>query len=59
MLTLIWTVLDFPTLMLVSHMVNRLLRPSMHQAMLRISDVLLVLVELGRVGMALKSLVQG
>lgn len=56
-LTALWIILDFATLMLVSHMVSRLLKPSMHQVMLRISGVLLMLIALGSMMMTLRSLV--
>jgi len=43
-LTALWLVLDFPTLMLMYLLVRRLFKPAVHQAVLRLSGLLFILV---------------
>jgi threonine/homoserine/homoserine lactone efflux protein len=51
LLTLLWIVLDFATLFLIYLLVARLLRPSVHRTMLRVSGVLLLIVAAGGIVM--------
>lgn len=51
LLTLVWIVLDFATLFLIYLLVARLLKPSVHRAMLRISGALLIIVAAGGIAM--------
>lgn len=47
LLTVLWIVLDFATLFLIYLLVARLLKPSVHRTMLRISGALLLIVAAG------------
>lgn len=58
-LTALWIILDFSTLMLVYLLVSKALKPSVHKAMLRISGLLLLLISVGGVLMAGKELFIG
>lgn len=51
LLTLLWIVLDFATLFLIYLLVARLLKPSVHRTMLRVSGVLLLIVAAGGIVM--------
>ena len=57
LLTVLWIVLDFATLMTVCLLVRRLVKPNVHRGMLRVSGVLLMLIALLGVGMAGRDLV--
>ncbi|MEL3953913.1 MULTISPECIES: LysE family translocator [Stenotrophomonas] len=57
LLTGLWIVLDFATLMTVCLLVRRLVKPNVHRGMLRVSGVLLMLIALLGVGMAGRDLV--
>lgn len=52
LLTVLWIVLDFATLFLIYLLVARLLKPSVHRTMLRISGALLLIVAAGGVIMS-------
>lgn len=56
-LTLLWVALDFATLMLMSHLVSRLSRPRVQQALLRGSGVLLMGIAAFGIWMAVTDLV--
>ena len=51
LLTVLWIVLDFATLFLIYLLVARLLKPSVHRTMLRISGALLIIVAAGGIVM--------
>lgn len=56
LLTLLWIVLDFATLFLIYLLVARLLKPSVHRALLRVSGVLLLIIAIGGVAMTMTEL---
>ncbi|TKC91807.1 LysE family translocator [Trinickia terrae] len=56
LLTALWIILDFSTLMLVYLLVSKLLKPAIHQRMLRFSGVLLFVIATGGVVMASASI---
>lgn len=56
LLTIIWIILDFATLMLVYFLVQKLLKPSVHRIMLLVSGLLLLLIAMGAIGMTLVDL---
>jgi len=51
LLTIVWIILDFTTLMLVYLLVSKLLKPSIHQIILRISGILLLIIAAGGIVM--------
>lgn len=56
LLTALWIILDFSTLMLVYLLVSKLLKPAVHQRMLRFSGILLLIIAIGGVMMASTSI---
>ncbi|WP_179401705.1 LysE family translocator [Burkholderia guangdongensis] len=58
LLTVLWVILDFATLMLVFLLVSKLLKPSVHQTMLRISGALLIVIATGGIVMTVASLLR-
>jgi threonine/homoserine/homoserine lactone efflux protein len=55
LLTVVWILLDFSVLMSVYLLANRLLRPSLHHIVLRVSGALLLLIGLASAGLSVYS----
>ncbi|PKA41560.1 amino acid transporter [Rhizobium sullae] len=51
LLTVVWIILDFATLMLVYRLVSKLLKPTVDRTMLRVSGVLLLMIAVGGIAM--------